>query len=155
MSLVFRVARRVLPLALGIALFSACGPSNNNNAYFYDALRDTLSPNMVLNTPADNAQYDYTEDIHFVGVASDLEVKNKGGKLKSLVLVVNQTDQNNQSIIKELMQKSIPVDGKEGYTLNEKMVINSGVGTTYCQAKATVTDYSGRTFTDSVSFSVK
>ncbi len=155
MHFAFRAALRVLPVALSVWFFSACSPSSNNNAYFYDALRDTIAPNMVLNTPADNAQYNYTEDIHFVGVASDLEVKNKGGKLKSLVLVVNQTDQNNQSIIKELMQKNVPVDGKEGYTLNEKMVINSGVGTTYCQAKAIVTDYSGRTFTDSVSFSIK
>lgn len=140
---------------LGVYTLNACQPSMSTGGVFYDALSDTLAPVVAISVPADNAQYVYGEDVHIVGVVTDLQAKMKAGKLKSLNLTVNQTDATNQTIIKTLLQKNPGVDGKEGYTLNEKLMLTGGIGTTYCQAKATATDYSGRTFTDSVSFSIK
>lgn len=140
---------------LGLYTLNACQPSMSTGSVFYDALSDTIAPVVAISVPADNAQYVYGEDIHFVGVVTDLQAKMKAGKLKTLKLIVNETDANNQSVIKELLQKNPAVDGKEGYTLNEKLMLSGGSGTTYCQAKATATDYSGRTFTDSVSFTIK
>lgn len=146
---------RIACTLLGLYGLNACQPSMSTGSVFYDALSDTIAPVVAISVPADNAQYVYGEDIHFVGVVTDLQAKMKAGKLKTLNLTVNQTDPNNQSIIKQLLQKNPAVDGKEGYTLNEKLMLSSGSGTTYCQAKATATDYSGRTFTDSVSFTIK
>lgn len=146
---------RITCTLLGLYGLNACQPSMNTGSVFYDALSDTIAPVVAISVPIDNAQYVYGEDIHIVGVVTDLQAKMKAGKLKTLKLTVNQTDPNNQSIIKELLQKNPSVDGKEGYTLNEKLMLAGGSGTTYCQAKATATDYSGRTFTDSVSFTIK
>jgi len=155
MPLSLRNGIRLSFILAGLYTLQACQPSMNANGVFYDALNDTIPPTVAMSVPADNAQYLYGEDIHFVGVVTDLQSKMKAGKLKSLRLIVNETDANNLTIVKELLQKNPGVDGKEGYTLNEKMMLSGGSGTTFCQAKATATDYSGRTFTDSVSFTIK
>lgn len=134
--------------------FSSCKQTNNDK-YFYSASRDTIAPKIVTSVPTASSTYTFGQDIHMVGIVTDLESTDKGGKLQTLNLDLSQIDPSNNSVIKTYLNKSPIVDGKEGFTFNEKWSIAVGSGVVYCRFMATAKDYAGKITKDSVLFSVQ
>ena len=54
-----------------------------------------------------------------------------------------------------ILLKKPAVDGKDGYTFNEKMLVNYGVGATYYKLTITTFDYSGRSDEDIRFFTIQ
>ena len=120
--------------------------------------RDTIPPVLTFTVPVNLDTYLYGQDIHLVGTLTDLESKNylreNAGKLKSLYINVSTIDPVADTVIKPLLVKNLNVDGKYAYTINEKTVILSGSGTTYCRLKSWATDYANHTDSALVNFTV-
>lgn len=141
-------------LVLGIVGMNSCKQTNNDK-YFYNAGRDTIAPKIATSVPLPNSTYSYGQDIHLVGVVTDLESTNKGGKLKSLVLNFSSLNPLDSTLNVTYFNRTPNVDGKEGYTYNEKWTIVSGVSTTFCRFLITATDYAGKVTKDSIFISVQ
>ena len=138
-----------------ISALHSCKKSTNNDKYFYNAGRDTIAPKIVTSVPALNAVFALGADIHMVGVVTDLESKDKGGKLKSLTLNLSQVDAVDHAVIKTFMNRTPAVDGKEGYTFNEKWAVVNGTPPMFCRFLATAVDYAGRVTKDSVFLTIQ
>ena len=134
-----------------ILTLNACKRTNNDK-YFYNPGRDTIAPSISVSVPKALALYNYGQDIHFVGTVIDLESKNKGGKLKELNLTTQSVDANG-NVIKTYFVRTPNVDGKEGYTFNEKLLIPSGTGEAL-RFSVYASDYAGRSSVDTVYFSI-
>jgi hypothetical protein len=137
-----------------VGFFNSCKQTNNDK-YFYNANRDSISPKIVTSVPLQNATYAFGQDIHMVGVVTDLESTNKGGKLQTLTVNLSQVTAADHQIINTYLNATPDVDGKEGYTFNEKWAIVSGSSTVFCRLLVTAKDYAGRVTKDSVFFSVQ
>lgn len=149
-----KFSRFCLGLALSFFLFSACKHSDNS-IYYYSKDRDTVAPEIKISVPLANDLYHLTYDVHVVGTVKDMETKNTGGSLQSLNIVVNQIDPaNGNKVVKVLLNKNPNVDGKDGYTMNEKFVVNYADSTVYCRLKVLAYDQTGRFDIDSVDFSI-
>ena len=144
-------------LLMSICLAFSC-KQKNPNRYAYDANRDTIPPVLNITVPVNMDNYVYGEDIHIVGTATDLESKNSihmnSGRLRSLYLNVSIIDPIADTVIKALLVKNPAVDGKDGYTINEKTFLNSGAGTTYCRFTGIATDYADRKDSSVVYFTI-
>lgn len=140
-------------LALVGNLFQSCKQTNNDK-YFYNAGRDTIAPKIATSVPLQNSTFNFGQDIHMVGVVTDLESTNKGGKLKSLVLDFSEINNTDHTVLKTFLNRTPDVDGKEGYTFNEKWAVVSGTSPTFCRFMVTATDYAGKVTKDSVFFSI-
>ena len=128
----------------------------NNDKYFYNPGRDTIAPKIVTSVPTANAVYIYGQDIHMVGVVTDLESENKSGKLQTLTLDLSRVDAVDHTVITNYLNRSPEVDGKEGYTFNEKWAVVSNPGTpVFCRFMVTAKDYAGRITKDSVFLTVQ
>lgn len=146
-------------IALGTVLFisglNSCKQTNNDK-YFYNAGRDTIAPKIATSVPVQNSVYAYGDDIHMVGVVTDLESTNKGGKLKTLVLNFSSLNPDDSTLKVTYFNRNPLVDGKEGYTFNEKWSIVSGATSpTFCRFLVTATDYAGKVTKDSIFLSVQ
>lgn len=141
-------------LALCVAGMNSCKQTNNDK-YFYNAGRDTIAPKIATSVPLHNSVYSYGQDIHMVGVVTDLESTNKGGKLKSLVLNFSSLNPTDSTLNVTYFNRTPLVDGKEGYTFNEKWAVVSGTSTTFCRFLVTATDYAGKVTKDSIFVSVQ
>ncbi|MBL7764680.1 MAG: hypothetical protein JNJ58_01200 [Chitinophagaceae bacterium] len=135
-------------------IFSACKDTNNDK-YFYNPDRDTIRPQIAVTTPLLNDIFSYGEDVHFVGTITDLQSEGKTGKLLSFHMVVEQLNATKDTVVKTLLNKYPVVDGKDGYTFNEKIVIPVGSGVTNCIMKAWVTDYASKKDSVSISFTIQ
>ncbi len=153
MSLFRKIGMLVAAATVVGTLMFSCKPSSNNKN-FYDPLRDTIAPKVTMSVPLANAVYKYGDDIHMVGVVTDLEITNRSGKLKSLNLTVNRINSGTNEKIKELFNKNLDVNGKEGYTINQKMIAQPDTGVSYCQLMVSAQDMSGRISKDSILFSI-
>jgi len=140
-----------------VSLFFSC-KQKNTNRYAYDANKDTIPPVLNITVPVNLDTYTYGEDIHIVGTVTDLESKNsismKSGRLRSLYLNISIIDPIADTATKVLLIKTPNVDGKDGYTINEKTFLNSGVGTTYCKFTGVAIDYSDRKDSSVVYFTI-
>ncbi len=143
----------ILNILLAVG-FSSCKQTNNDK-YFYSPSRDTIAPKIVTSVPAPSSTYTFGQDIHMVGVVTDLESENKGGKLQTLTLDLSQINPSDHAVIQTYLNKTPLVDGKEGFTFNEKWAITVGTGIVYCRFMATAKDYAGKITKDSVLFSVQ
>lgn len=136
--------------------FSCKQKDLNRNAY--DLNRDTIAPVLSITVPVNLDTYSYGEDIHIVGTATDLESKNSirqnPGKLKSLSLNISILDPISGNVTKVLLQKNPNVDGKQGYTINEKTYLVAGTGTTTCRFTGVTTDYADRKDSSVVYFTI-
>ena len=125
--------------------FSFSCKQKNTDRYAYDLNRDTIPPALSITVPVNLDNYLYGEDIHIVGTATDLESKNyireNAGKLKSLYLNISIVDAGNDTVIKKLLERTPNVDGSQGYIINEKTYVASGVGTTHCRFTGVAVDY--------------
>ncbi len=128
------------------------------NRYAYDANKDTIPPVLSITVPVNMDTYMYGEDIHIVGTVTDLQSKNtlhqNPGKLKSLSLNISIMDPIADTVIKVLFAKTPNVDGKDGYLINEKTYLPSGVGVTNCRFKGITTDYADRKDSSVVNFTI-
>ena len=154
MKISIKYVLTVVGLASCIAGMNSCKQTNNDK-YFYNAGRDTIAPKIATSVPLQNSVYAYGQDIHMVGVVTDLESTDKGGKLKSLVLNFSSVDPVDHNIITTYYNRTPVVDGKEGYTFNEKWAVVSGVSTTFCRFLITATDYAGKVTKDSIFLSIQ
>ena len=144
----------IMGLASLLAGMNSCKQTNNDK-YFYNAGRDTIAPKIATSVPLQNASYSYGQDIHMVGVVTDLESTNKGGKLKSLVLNFSSLNSLDSTLKTTYFNRTPVVDGKEGYTFNEKWAVVSGTSTTLCRFLVTATDYAGKVTKDSIFLTVQ
>ena len=128
----------------------------NNDKYFYNPGRDTIAPKIAISVPTMNATYIFGADIHMVGVVTDLESTNKSGKLQTLTLDLSRVEPTDHTVITTYLNRSPVVDGKEGYTFNEKWAVVSNPGTpVFCRLMVTAKDYAGRVTQDSVFVTVQ
>jgi len=135
-------------------LFS-CKKSNNNDL-FYNSLHDSIPPVNAISVPINTGgtiTYHYGDYIHFVGTVTDLETAYKSGKLSSLILEVNQVNLSDSNI-RNYLTSTPNVDGKDGFTFNEQLIIPVGTLPIQCKFTITSTDYSGRKDKDSLYFQV-
>lgn len=141
-------------LVLSTLIFSSCKHSDNS-IYYYSKDRDVIAPEIKISVPLANDLYHLTYDVHVVGTVKDMETTTTSGSLLSLNMVVNQIDPaNGDKVLKVLMNKNPNVDGKDGYTMNEKFVVNYSSSTVYCRLKVLAYDQTGRFDVDSVDFSI-
>ena len=124
----------------------------------YNMYKDTIRPVLTVTVPVDLDNYSYGENIHIVGTATDLESKNpisiKAGKLSSLHLQVSIIDPLADTVKQIILDKYPNVNGKEGFTFNEKTAVFSGAGATYCRLKGMLIDYAGRKDSALINFTI-
>ena len=142
-------SNRVIVAILCVVIsFTISCKQKPQNAYAYNPNKDTIPPVLAITVPVNLDTYSYGEDIHIVGTATDLQARDYlrlyAGKMKSLYLTVDVLDVSQGNVIKTIFEKWASVDGKDGYTINEKTYIASGVGPTYCRFKGILTDYADR-----------
>lgn len=138
-----------------IVTLSSCKPSDNS-IYYYNVNDDVLPPEIKISVPLANDLYSLTDDVHIVGTVKDLETATTGGMLSTLNVRVDQIDPaNSNAVVKTLLNKNPNVQGKEGYTINEKFVVNFAPSTVYCRLLVTAYDPTGRFDIDSVYFSIQ
>jgi hypothetical protein len=148
----------VIPLIVVLLFTFSCKRVDLTSRYNYNQNKDTIPPVFTLTVPVNLDNFPYGKDIHMVGTATDLESKNntstKAGKLKNLYLNVSIMDPSTDTVIKVIYSKWLNVDGKNGVTINEKTLVNSGSGITYCRLTGFTTDYADRTDSVKVNFTV-
>jgi hypothetical protein len=151
----FSTLRTVIAFCSCFALYlSGCKPSDNS-IYYYNKDEDVIAPEIKISVPIANDLFQLTEDVHIVGTATDLETPIKAGSLRSLQIKVDQIDPtNSNTVIKGLLLKTPNVDGKDGYTFNEKFVVNFASSTVYCRLIVTAFDQTDRFDIDSVFFAI-
>ncbi|MBK7763238.1 MAG: hypothetical protein IPI46_07670 [Bacteroidetes bacterium] len=137
-------------------IFSCKQKLQNGDAY--NSNKDTIPPVLALTVPVNLDNYAYGEDIHIVGTATDLQMRNKireyAGKLKSLTMTVSTIDPTPDTVKKVIFSKNLAVDGKSGYIFNQSLSVLSGSGTTNCRLIGVATDYADRKDSVIVNFTV-
>lgn len=115
-----------------------------------------MPPEIKISVPLANDLYNLTDDVHIVGTAKDLETATTGGSLKTLHIQVDQIDPTNgNAVIKTLLVRNPDVNNKEGYTFNEKFVVNYAASTVYCRLTVVAYDQTDRFDTKEVLFSIQ
>lgn len=126
-----------------ITSITSCKRSDNS-IYFYSESRDTLAPTITCIVPLNGDYFAYGDDVHIVGNVTDLETAKTSGKLKSLRIEITPYNATFDTIVGAIWTKLPNVDGKDGYTFNEKFGINVGAGKTSYELYILTYDYSGR-----------
>ncbi|MBL7773976.1 MAG: hypothetical protein JNM95_14020 [Chitinophagaceae bacterium] len=145
----------IYSLLVMLALMSACKPSSNS-IYYYNPEEDVVAPEIKISVPLSNDLYNLTDDVHIVGTVKDMETTTTGGSLKTLHIQVDQIDPaHDDAVIKTLLVKNPDVNSKEGYTINEKFVVNFAASTVYCRLTVVAYDQTDRFDTKEVRFSIQ
>ena len=134
----------LLYTALMMGVFMSSCKRSDNSIYYYNVEEDVIAPEVKISVPEEGALFNLTYDVHVVGTVKDLETEYTAGSLKSLSVRVDQLDNVSGEPIKILLNKTPLVDGKEGYTFNEKFVVNYAPQTVKCLLTVTAYDQTGR-----------
>lgn len=135
-------------------LVSSC-KQDITDRFEYIASQDSMAPVISLSVPAMNQSYAYGNHAAIVGTVTDLESEKvdihdpgfRKGELKSVSIEVLDVTNGNT-----LLKRTPVVTGTDGYSINERVEIITGSGTTNCKLTIIATDANDKTSKEEVDF---
>lgn len=139
-----KLTRFFLASCLAFIAFFSCKRSDNS-IYYYSESRDTMAPEILPSVPTPNYIYSTGTTVNIVGNVTDNESVNRGGKLKTLRIKLDQIEPSNKdSVLKTLKDIYYPVDGLTGKTYITQYDAGFHSSMIYCMLTLTAKDYANR-----------